>query len=90
MDKTTTKEGFSRIKSIVFLLISLLLFLLCAGLIVGFVLMNLYEWQQYNATLNSAPWYLFVLVEIIEFLLPALVCLIVGIVLLRKRKKVGQ
>lgn len=41
---------------------------------------------KYSATLNSAPFYIFVLARAITFLLPALIAFIVGIILHKKLK----
>ena len=53
--------------------------------VVGFGATVVWDWHRYNTTLNSAPFRVFVLVDAICFLMPALVLLILGR-WLRKRK----
>lgn len=55
-------------------------------LTLGFIIKVLIDYGVYNSTLNSAPFYLWILVDGIYFLLPALISLPIGWILHRKAK----
>ncbi len=55
-------------------------------LTLGFIIKVLIDYGVYNSTLNSAPFYLWILVDSIYFLLPALISLLIGWILHRKAK----
>ena len=58
---------------------------LCSGLLVIIFFLNtIRDYVRYNTTLNSAPFYLCIIINAVCFLLPALILFIVG--LLDKRK----
>lgn len=59
--------------------LSILLFL-------GFIMKTITDYSQYKSTLNSAPFYVWVVVNMIWFIVPAVVVLIVGIVIKNKTK----
>lgn len=54
--------------------------------IVCFVIKTIYDYGSYSSTLNSAPFYLWILANAICLVLPALILFIVGIVLKKKMK----
>ena len=60
-------------------ILSILLFL-------GFVIQTMIDYSQYKSTLNSAPFYIWVIANIIYFIVPAIISLIVGIVIKNKNK----
>lgn len=45
-----------------------------------------FDWVKYNNTLNSAPFYLWILMNAVYFGGAALICLTVGWILRKKRK----
>jgi len=47
----------------------------------------LFDWLSYNSTLNSAPFFLWILVNAAIFGIPAVVCGLVGWILWKKSKK---
>lgn len=52
--------------------------------IVCFVIKTIYDYGSYLSTLNSAPFYLWILVNTVCLAFPALILFIVGIVLKKK------
>ena len=59
--------------------LSILLFL-------GFIINTIVDYSRYDSTLNSAPFYLWVLVNILCFIVPAIIVLIIGLVIKKKKK----
>lgn len=55
--------------------------------IVCFVIKTIYDYGSYSSTLNSAPFYLWILVNTVCLAFPALILFIVGIVLKKKKMK---
>lgn len=53
-------------------------------LVIGFIVNTLIDYSRYNSTLNSAPFYLWILVNTIFYILPAIIALIAGLVIKRK------
>lgn len=53
--------------------------------IVCFVIKTIYDYGSYSSTLNSAPFYLWILVNTVCLAFPALILFIVGIVLKKKK-----
>ena len=66
--------------------ISKLCYIISALLLVGFVINTILDYSRYNSTLNSAPFYLWVLVNILCFIVPAIIVFIVGLVIKKKQK----
>lgn len=56
-------------------------------LIVGFIIKTIFDYGKYSSTLNSAPFYLWILVNALYFLLPALIIFVAGIIKKGKRKQ---
>ncbi len=73
------KIGIKKIISLILLLVTLIL-------ILSFILMGEIDWLKYKNMGNSAPFYVFILVRCLEFLLPAIITTIIGLVLLKKDK----
>lgn len=57
-------------------------------LLIGFAISLVTDYMQYNSYLNSAPFYVFVLVRVVEFVLPSVIVFIVARVVKRKTKDV--
>ncbi len=74
------KIGIKKISILVLFFISMLLTL-------GFIVMLNLDWITYYSNYNSSPFYSFIIVRTLEFLLPAIILIIIGIVLLLKNKK---
>ena len=55
-------------------------------LFLGFIINTIVDYRRYNSTLNSAPFYLWVLVNILCFIVPAIIVLIIGLVIKKKKK----
>ena len=55
-------------------------------LFLGFIINTIVDYSRYNSTLNSAPFYLWVLVNILCFIVPAIIVFIVGLVIKIKQK----
>ena len=54
----------------------------------SFVLRLIRDWSVYNTTLNSAPFYLWVLADAVQYLMPAAFAFLIGrIVKLQKDKE---
>lgn len=76
----TEKIGIKKIISLVLFFVSLLL-------ILGFIVILNLDWITYYSNYPSAPFYVYIIVRSLEFLLPSIILIIVGIVLLLKNKK---
>lgn len=67
----------------------LLLYKMCyvisKTLLVAFVIKLLRDIYVYNTTLNSAPFYIWIIVDMIYFIVPAIVLVIIGKVVQKKR-----
>jgi len=61
-------------------------FLISILLSAGFVVHTIADYIRYSSTLNSAPFSVWVIVNGICFLLPALISVIVGLILRNKAK----
>ena len=53
-------------------------------LILGFIIQVIIDYGVYSSTLNSAPFYLWIIVDSLYFLLPALIFGVIGLILQRK------
>ena len=62
-------------------------YIISALLVIGFAVNTLIDYSRYNATLNSAPFSLWIWVNAICYVLPAAIALIVGLILGKKAKK---
>lgn len=63
-----------------------LFYILAIVLAAMFCILVAVDSYKYSTTLNSAPFYIFVLARAITFLLPALISFIIGRVIHRKNK----
>ena len=59
--------------------------ILSAVLIVCFFIKTVIDYSKYASTFNSAPFSLWVCVNAVYFILPAVIILVVGVVLRKKR-----
>ena len=66
--------------------ISKLCYVISVLLLIGFVINTILDYDRYNSTLNSAPFYLWVLVNMLCFIVPAIIVFIVGLVIKKKQK----
>ena len=64
--------------------ISQLCYVISVLLLIGFVISTILDYGRYNGTLNSAPFYLWVLVNMLCFIISAIIALIVGLVIKKK------
>ena len=55
-------------------------------LVIGFIINTIIDYSRYNSTLNSAPFYLWIIVNVIYFIVPAIIAWIVGLVIKKKTK----
>ena len=55
-------------------------------LFVGFIINTIIDYGRYNSTLNSAPFYIWIIVNAICFIVPSIIALIVGFVIKKKQK----
>ena len=69
--------------------ISKICYLISSFLLFGFIIHIIVDYHRYNSTLNSAPFYLWVIVNGIYFIVPAIIALAVGIVAQNKCKSKG-
>ena len=56
-------------------------------MVLGFFVHVAVDWHQYNTTLNSAPFWLWILVDAMIWLIPAAIAAIAGYVAKRKLTK---
>lgn len=63
---------------------------ICYGLsvllFIGFIINTIIDYARYNSTLNSAPFYLQIIVNAICFIVPAIIVFVVGLVIKKKIK----
>jgi len=55
-------------------------------LIIIFVINTIIGYGRYNSTLNSAPFYLQIIVNAICFIVPAIIVFVIGLVIKKKTK----
>ena len=55
-------------------------------LVIGFIINTIIDYSRYNSTLNSAPFYLWIIVNAIYFIVPAIIAWIVRLVIKKKTK----
>lgn len=55
-----------------------------AVLAVAFVIKSIVDYSRYSSTLNSAPFYVWVLVNALYLIIPAIVILVIGIIVKNK------
>ena len=55
-------------------------------LFVAFVVHTIVDYSRYNTTLNSAPFYVWIFVNAVYFVLPAILLLLIGFVIRKKSK----
>ena len=55
-------------------------------LIIGFIVNTIVDYYRYNSTLNSAPFYLWIIVNAICFIVPAVIVFVVGLVIKNNTK----
>ena len=56
-------------------------------LVIGFAVNTLIDYSRYNATLNSAPFSLWIWVNAIIFLFPAAIVFVIGLMIRKKARK---
>ena len=63
---------------------------ICYGLsvilFIGFMINTIIDYGRYNSTLNSAPFYLQIIVNAICFIIPAIIVFVVGFIIKKKSK----
>lgn len=55
-------------------------------LLLLFIIHTIVDYSRYDSTLNSAPFYLWIVVNILYFIIPAMIVFIVGIIIGKKQK----
>ncbi|MBR3928138.1 MAG: hypothetical protein IKJ65_03955 [Clostridia bacterium] len=55
-------------------------------LLLLFIIHTIVDYSRYDSTLNSAPFYLWIVVNILYFIIPAMIVFIVGIIIRKKQK----
>lgn len=55
-------------------------------LFVGFIVNTIIDYARYNSTLNSAPFYMWIIVNAIYFIVPSIIALIIGLAIRKKTK----
>jgi len=66
-------------------LISRTCLVLSALLTAVFVIKNPIDYATYSSTLKSAPYYVWILANLVHFILPAILLLTVGLILKKKK-----
>ena len=54
-------------------------------LIVCFVIKTIVDYSQYSSTLNSAPFYVWIVANAVYFILPSAIILIAGVIVKKKK-----
>ena len=57
-----------------------------ALLFVGFIINTIIDHSRYDSTLNSAPFYLWVIVNAVCFIVPAIIVFVMGLIIRKKAK----
>ena len=57
-------------------------------LFLGFIINTIVDYVRYSSTLNSAPFYIWIIVNMLYFLVPAIVARLVGVVLRKKQQTI--
>lgn len=57
-------------------------------LFLGFMINTIIDYHRHNSTLNSAPFYIWIIVNIIYFIVPATITFTIGIVLKKKQQSI--
>lgn len=55
-------------------------------LLIGFIINTIVDYSRYNSTLNSAPFSLWILVNILCFIVPATIVFVIGAVIKKRQK----
>ena len=53
-------------------------------MVIGFVIQLLIDYHKYNTTLNSAPFWIWIVVDALVWLLPALLAFLAGVIVSKK------
>ncbi len=56
-------------------------------LVITFVVATIIDYTRYSTTLNSAPFYIFVLFNAIMYVVPSLICVVIGLILKKKGER---
>ena len=64
-----------------------ILFTISFLLLATFAVTTIIDYINYSTTLNSAPFYVFILVNAIMFILPSIVLAIIGFIIKRKSNR---
>ena len=56
-------------------------------LLLGFIIKTIVDYSRYSSTLNSAPFYIWVLANAVYFIIPAMIVLFAGLFIKRRSKK---
>lgn len=64
-----------------------LCFFLSGLLFLLFFIDTAFDYVGYSATLNSAPFYVWIIMNVIYFIVPSIIALIVGLVLKKRSEK---
>ena len=65
----------------------MLLIFMALIFLLGFIITLNLDWLTYYSNYNSSPFYVFILVRALEFLLPAIILIIIDTILVIKNKK---
>ena len=57
-------------------------------LFLAFLINTIVDYIRYSSTLNSAPFYIWIIVNMLYFLVPAIVARLVGVVLRKKQQTI--
>ena len=60
-------------------------YIVSAVLAAVFVIRSIVDYSQYSTALNSAPFYVWVLVDALYFLIPVIVVLVIGFITKKER-----
>jgi len=63
-----------------------LCYILSVLLVICFIINTIVDYNRYNSTLNSAPFYWWIIVNAICFIVPAIIILVVGLIIKKKTK----
>ena len=54
-------------------------------LVIVFIIKSIVDYNQYSTTLNSSPFYVWILVNALYFIIPAIVMSVIGFIMKKKQ-----
>ena len=69
-------------------ILPIICYIASAALVAAFIIKSIVDYTQYSATLNSAPFYVWVLVNALYLIIPAIIVFVAGFIVKRRLRYV--